>query len=628
MKTNNVKYNLKQKAKKIAITTLSISSIISVTVATSVYKIKSGFHPSFWNYKSYISEYNQEIINKNFEYREFDEVSEFSKAIINNKTYGGIGSDFQIASLIKKDLLQKIDFNKLLQLEKPIQNSEQLKVVLQTLYTPSTWDHLASYDEILKTDENNKPFDDGPRHLWEYTIPYYIQDVVIGINPTKIAKNQETFEDPQKIDDLLQKNKEKLLQSTQKKFKKYSFYNIFNTLFNNGFKNFTITDATRNNMLFGSSYWPKSANFEEDNTKLYGEFVNENNYKDLVDNFVNLVKDSTGFGFNSADNVNLNPNGLKLLNDLIWPPNKGTKPTDMALMFNGDALDAWYSEDNSTDKNIFIPNGTIKVIRPEENLILLDGFILSKKIKKENQGPIYEVLRKTFFPQNLGQLNDEYNKLNNGNLNIFDTKIKQQASTNLITNFYKEYLENIFQDQENVDIKSKIINKLAQIYQQTLYNDENLYNFKNLYQPYLNNLTDAEKQMLLNVLNDYNQRNDIEGHYESLTPLNEYINQLIYTLSFVNFNESRYLEEVLKVKYPNLENFDYINYTPSKEVEFEIVKRNYFVLDDNTIDKNAIEIYTIKDNWKYTQVVHKAINPVSDRLTTFIDNYYYEKLKN
>ncbi|CNS27726.1 Uncharacterised protein [Salmonella enterica subsp. enterica serovar Typhimurium str. DT104] len=76
-------------------------------------KSQFGFKPVIYNYESYISDQGREFINKDFNYREFGNISEFTKAIEDNRTIAGVGSDFQIARLAQKGLLQKIDYSKL-----------------------------------------------------------------------------------------------------------------------------------------------------------------------------------------------------------------------------------------------------------------------------------------------------------------------------------------------------------------------------------------------------------------------------------------------------------------------------------------------------------------------------------
>ncbi|MFL1038143.1 hypothetical protein ACJOMK_06830, partial [Mycoplasmopsis synoviae] len=71
-------------------------------------KINFKYKRSIWNYKSYISDENLRVIDKNFDYKQFDTISQFSNALINNKAVAGIGSDFFPFNLVKNNHIQKI----------------------------------------------------------------------------------------------------------------------------------------------------------------------------------------------------------------------------------------------------------------------------------------------------------------------------------------------------------------------------------------------------------------------------------------------------------------------------------------------------------------------------------------
>ncbi|MFV8479436.1 hypothetical protein ACNQ2L_00295 [Mycoplasma sp. T193] len=95
---------------KIKIALLSIGSFIIalVVILLSVFKFSHPFKPAFYNYKSYMSKTNIDKIQKDFTYKTFDEINEFTNALVNNKAIAGIGSDFQAIDLIKKDILKKL----------------------------------------------------------------------------------------------------------------------------------------------------------------------------------------------------------------------------------------------------------------------------------------------------------------------------------------------------------------------------------------------------------------------------------------------------------------------------------------------------------------------------------------
>ncbi|SYV97727.1 Uncharacterised protein, partial [Mycoplasmopsis edwardii] len=61
-----------------------------------------------------MSEINVEKLNETFDYKEFDEINQFSNALINNKAVAGIGSEFLATELVRKKLIGKIDYSSLL----------------------------------------------------------------------------------------------------------------------------------------------------------------------------------------------------------------------------------------------------------------------------------------------------------------------------------------------------------------------------------------------------------------------------------------------------------------------------------------------------------------------------------
>lgn len=97
--------------KKSAIALGAIGALSAVSVAIAL-KAKKPFKPTFYNYKSYISDSGHQILSSNFDYKEFDTLNEFTKAILTRKALGGIGSDAQAVQLIRRDKLKEIDYLK------------------------------------------------------------------------------------------------------------------------------------------------------------------------------------------------------------------------------------------------------------------------------------------------------------------------------------------------------------------------------------------------------------------------------------------------------------------------------------------------------------------------------------
>ncbi|MCU9932062.1 hypothetical protein NWE59_06460 [Mycoplasmopsis felis] len=105
-----------KKFKRFIIFGASLLFLSTIFITTLTLKKNKSFKPSFYNYKSYMSDDNIEHLNNTFDYKEFDEINQFTNALINNKAAAGIGSDFLAAELANKGLISKLDYSILLNL--------------------------------------------------------------------------------------------------------------------------------------------------------------------------------------------------------------------------------------------------------------------------------------------------------------------------------------------------------------------------------------------------------------------------------------------------------------------------------------------------------------------------------
>ncbi|EIE41850.1 hypothetical protein MCANUFG4_02166 [Mycoplasmopsis canis UFG4] len=568
------------------------------------YKLNTPFRPAFFNYKSYISKLNHDTINEKFEFKTFNEVDEFTIALNNNKAIAGIGSDFQVIDLIKRGFIQKINFEKLLNINKKIESKDQLKEILKNIYTPTVFHHLESYDPELLTDSQGNKFDE-PKHLWEYFVPYFHQDGVVAINPLKTTKKVE-----KEFNSIFSENYEELKKTTKltnfnEKVKELSLFNILNTISKNGYQKLLITDAVRVNMLYGSPYQIKNNEIHSN----YGEITTEENYKVLVDSFVDLISKSTGNPIES-DIFSFSGDGQEVLRTLL---DATRKDVNAAIMFNGDALDAYYSEDNGLNiknKNgeiIPIPDGTIEAYKFSENIIFVDGLVVANNITNNSEDVLYETLRNSIYAN-------------------FAEAYKRGGSTQFLRNVYDEYLTVAFRDKfldyfsskqhysetELLEFKKELIDIYASTLNKEL-DDNDLLKFNNFV---------ADK-----FQNDENIKNVLEKIFEydeSKMTKEELISQIAFKLSHIDFDDESFIE-ILEKKYQNLENFAFVNYTPSNIAEYDLVKRNYFINDDNTYDKKAIEIFEVKD--QPGKIEHKRLSGVSEKIQSLLNTYYYLKIK-
>ncbi|WP_069097866.1 hypothetical protein [Mesomycoplasma ovipneumoniae] len=376
-------------------------SVISVVFVASFSKSSFPFKPVVYNYEAYISDFGRDVINKDFNYREFGDVSEFTRAIEDNRTIAGVGSDFQIARLAQKGLLQKIDYSKLFpnwQLTKVFEKPENYesfslaqkqefinkkRAAFEEIFRPEIVEHIDKYDQFMKDaydpQKNLDTDNDGIQdRFWEFFIPYYTQDKVIAytIGDYDVDGKRKNL---RKFQNNWTAEQKEEIQEKGLKFEDQSLSGIGKTLRQNGYSFFEWTEAMRDNLLIGA-----------EKTNQYGEIITENNYKSFVDGFIDYIGEISGFDyFNLRHNV-FKTSGLDLANSVIDP----SLNQDVGFLYNGDSLDAHYSKDNYEELE---EENTIAIIRPKNNLTLLDGWIILKDTSPELTDKVYNSLYEGIF---------------------------------------------------------------------------------------------------------------------------------------------------------------------------------------------------------------------------------------
>ncbi|VEU68184.1 type 2 periplasmic-binding domain-containing protein [Mycoplasmopsis pulmonis] len=378
---------------KKAFITMAISSAliaIAGVFSTAVYlKSKNNYRPTIMNYEAYISPEGRNKINESgYKYQEFGELNEFSRAFDSAKAVAGFGSDFQIARLIKNKKLSKIDYEVILnqrnllkeqdfEVVKNSKNEEIRRVKKEkvlSFFRPETVEHMQGYDQYL-VDENNKRIDldqDGKAdEMWEFMIPYYIQDKVVAYSVGDYQKSDGTKASLRASSkNLSDQEKEKGLR-----FDDQSWKGILNTLKNKGYSKFGWTESARDNLLIGSSLEKNG----------YSGEPTEKNYSKQIDGFLKIVEQGTGSSIKDSKTNALTTSGLALLESLIDP----NLLNEVGIIYNGDAIDGLFSSDNFAN----VEDGqSIRFIRPKKNITLMEGFILSSANSKEENKKILQVI--------------------------------------------------------------------------------------------------------------------------------------------------------------------------------------------------------------------------------------------
>ncbi|WP_025755522.1 type 2 periplasmic-binding domain-containing protein [Mycoplasmopsis cricetuli] len=669
---------------------LGFIGIGAIVVAKNHYQFK----PSFLNYKSYMSKSNIKGISDTYEYKEFDSIQEFTRALTDNKTIAGIGSDFQIVELIKNNLLSKIDYSFLFEDETLKNNKLKTAKYLQMLFPKQLWDHLTQYDEFLKYDSKGQEVN---LHLWEYYLPYFMQDVVFAYNKKKNkVKSENSLENG-----LI--NFEKYYPKYKNNL--YETISILKILAKNGFNNFNITDAIRDNMVYGSTYWNVPEEDGDARENLHSGAVTDETYATLIDSFVDLIEQGTGKKI-SDPSIHLIADGLKIVENVVHPLSK----TNVAIMYNGDALDAYYASDNVDDENV--EDGMIGIVRSNSNLLLTDGFVISAKSTEFKTKEILSVVKKNIF-QSLIKDFKNIQKVENENvkLNLDKDQIKNLAIEKSINYTWRElqkiYFKNLlnqnfdsefdsiaqFIDLSRMENRKKFLNYYNSLNDIEINNNFKInpyptyvYQYLEKYNLKLNNISNKifeiiqnKKTILSKLIKQLNEKNKKLNKEENdilnklILELNELIEEyfknnnilekdnLIFQIlaaDFKTWTQKEYfyfsdvinssntianylknfiakkiaivnidadeLTEEISINWKNLENFSFISYTPTAVTDYIFIKRNYFndLFNDN--DLIAIDIYDI---FSKKEIKRVSILPISQRLSSLVEKYYYRKTR-
>ena len=322
--------------KKIVLTTGLLASVATMVLPTvvSCNEVKL----SFWNYESYMGKSNIDGISDKVGYSQFGDLDEFEAAIDDQKVLAGISSDFQIPRLINENKIQKLDFKRLFNLT--YTNSNDLKTKLSTIYSEVELRSL----EVLSSANGNIP-------IWEYVLPYFFQEKVIAFDV-----NKGSWTPQQKLDLSSPSTISKIFSDT-------TYKGILNTLSQNGYQKLVINDYYRDNLAIGSEY--------NDPTKFTTEPINSN-YIDQINGFKKTIEASDGFGQKiSSSNIKFETSGTEVLESIIDP----SLNWECAILYNGDSLDAYWSEDNFKSST-----SDIRVVYPQNKLFMTDMVVIPSYI--------------------------------------------------------------------------------------------------------------------------------------------------------------------------------------------------------------------------------------------------------
>lgn len=382
---------------------ISALCISGLTIAGFIHWSVQDFRPVLMNFEAYLSEDAIKEIQKNFQYKVFSELNEFSRAVESERVVGGVASDFEIARLAIGNKISKVKYDKILRNIPELQveetramafeeNGMLKKTIVSKYLRTETMEHMDSYNDYL-IDMKGKRIDhdnDGRAdEMWEYMLPYYIQDKVLAYTSGVYEKGGVDSEGNEITVPLRRQSYAALSDEEKEKgirFDEQTFSAIGKKLVSKKFNKFTWTEASRDNLLIGSE--AKNAQ-PVSSDGIYSGYVTPQNYISMIEGFLEVVKNGTGRPVSDISRNRFLSSGNDILQSLINP----NSDSDVGVMYNGDALDALYSRDNFSS----VPDGQIKYIRPKNNITLLEGWVFAKANNFDLNKKIYDALYNSIY---------------------------------------------------------------------------------------------------------------------------------------------------------------------------------------------------------------------------------------
>lgn len=322
---------------KSVITFSIIGLIILVPISLLIYNsVSNKRNFVLANYQSYINPQVQKQLEKEYNISfDYFESAESAKTMLNKNTADIVNTtSYELVNWVKEGLVQKLDW-KLFNIPNVENANDALKLFIKPVQ-----DILKSYD--IDGDGNKD-------NLLQYGIPYFLQDLVFSYRGEKIDQLTNDISWTQLFEIIVNESR-----------------------FKNTSKNPKLMALDDPRTIFSIPRIMETQN--SINPK------NKSSIEELQDTYKLLANQINKFGKNS---ITFNSDSGTILNKLA------TNEINGAFCFNGDALYAAYGGDEGANVDI---GKDIHVVKPKNNLVALDLFVINKNVNETNLIKSYDLI--------------------------------------------------------------------------------------------------------------------------------------------------------------------------------------------------------------------------------------------
>lgn len=480
--------------KKISKIGLTLSASLTLAAPlVSVVSCGSSAKGGFYNYLDYMSPTAEETFKNKYGFEVFSDLPELRTAIENQAAVGGVGSDYYNAKLASEGLIQKVDFNAVFDgvTVKDANNKEytfsvatklsdtDVESALKLLYTKDAWNLMSQFNSKLTGEANGDK-------LWEYMIPYFIQQKVIAVNPFKVTETAANKADLDVLKRFDQDAIDKILDENNDQ--KLTYIEILTKLHKIGFKTLTLNNYMRDNLAIGSE---ETGNFTM--------AVKGSTYPKLLDGLKNVVNSFTG-NDNSGKVVSVDSGYESLMS--VHSVNKDGVNSDAAIIYNGDALDAFQGSDQEATEDL-TKNALIRVIHPTNSTFLLDGIVIPTYIEGDKLADLYQTIKGALY-ENANIVDQTKITDADGSINQFNKAYSNFDFVNYTTPIdaiYKGAEQNYFSDLDNTD---KNVYPSGTATDSGVYAEKNIFEIKNALLDEFHLTSPIDSELESQVTSEYN----------------------------------------------------------------------------------------------------------------------------
>ncbi|WP_371246414.1 hypothetical protein ACA758_00090 [Mycoplasmopsis agassizii] len=362
----------------------------------------------FLNFANYAADSNIAKISENFTYRTYADINDFRDQLLSQKIAAGITSSYQIFTFIELGLVRPINYDAFFNLEgdaargKAFYNADWARAT----YTDAVFQQLSFFDQFFQEEKLKKTLEerygtDQPLHMWNFMVPYFTQDKILAYDYRDIDQSKLTDQEKANFEiDFDTRIANSTTLTAQEKANGRDFKNLFTILrdFIPQDSLIQIHDEMRDNIAYGSE------DVVAQNQENFDGKLGLSTYQTYVNDFINNVQSGLNTTLKDTARILFNNDSSNILNSLV----DQNLNTSVGVIYNGDALDAFFAVDNDDDlrNSSGYDRTPIRIVNLKSRITLTDGYIIPSYLTDQEANEVARLAHQDIYD---GWYAEDYN---------------------------------------------------------------------------------------------------------------------------------------------------------------------------------------------------------------------------